>query len=280
MASRTFLSVFRAGLVTSVVFASGCGGVDDSGGRGGGISDAGQSAGGSITGGGLGGTPAGGSSSGDPSTGGVASTAGDSSGGGATAGGQAVETGGEPGTGGEGGEPSEATKGYTFDSDRASWEVRSTDPVSLAGVANLVWSFDDGNPQPGMLELIAPFSGSDQRVAIGVRLPAPVDLRGKTVRAYIRISFGVDGDLAAHPASAKIYVSSGSNDVHAEAGRSIDTTEAWTSVAFEASNPALIDTGSGEYDPSDIREIGIQLDTGGTSMTAQAAVDLIDTVSY
>jgi len=34
------------------------------------------------------------------------------------------------------------------------------------------------------------------------------------------------------------------------------------------------------FDPSDIREIGIQLDTSGTSTTAAPAVDLIDTVWY
>lgn len=56
-----------------------------------------------------------------------------------------------------------------------------------------------------------------------------------------------------------------------------------TSIVFDYKHPSYIDMSNpdaGAFDPADIRELGLQIDAGGTSTTAMPAVVLIDSVCY
>ena len=70
------------------------------------------------------------------------------------------------GAGGNGGSVA-ITKSWAFDSGLESWEVRATVPTALQGIVALVWSGDNGDPQPGMLQLVAPFDSAGQSVRVG-----------------------------------------------------------------------------------------------------------------
>jgi len=285
MALRSVSFLCCAGLATTIAFSSACDDESDrrdaAPGSSGNVAEAGQRAASEDSTGGIGGAaPDSSDSSGSGERASGGSTPAGASMGGSPAGEAGATLGGNSALSGAGGQPSEEAARYTFDSDRESWEVRYAEPANLADIANLVWSSNDGDPAPGMLELIAPFGGAAQNVGFGVVLPAPTDLRGKTIRARVQIHLGLDADLGAHPARAKIYVLSGSNNVHADTGRSIGQTGAWSSVALEVSAPAFVDTRSGSYDPGDIREIGVEIATDDATGTAMTGVVFVDTLTF
>jgi hypothetical protein len=173
------------------------------------------------------------------------------------------------------------TNGWPFDSDLQSWQLRSTIPTTLQGIVTLVWSGDDGDPEPGMLQLIAPFDSASQSALVGIAFAAPVDLTGKTVRAKIKVVYGLASDLGSTPAGAKIYVRSGVANVYADSGaQDLNAQGKWFDLSLNASAPTFLENGGSGYDASDIREIGIVIDTNSTAVTTTTAVVAIDTVFY
>jgi hypothetical protein len=237
---------------------------------------------------------------------GTTPTAGASSGGGASSTGGAPATGGGTsgstsiaGTGSSvGGSAAAATKSYNFDADLETWKVQYTSSGPLpgdAGTAPLIapgdvmasWNNMDGDPATpvGALQLNIPYSTASQYVGAGISLASKVDLTGKIIHANIKVvsGLGTAADLMTNPGGAKLYAKSGPGYVYA-AGTYTSVTVAgtWITITFDLADPSYVDktNDAGMFDPSDIREIGIQLDTSGTSTTAAPAVDLIDTVWY
>jgi hypothetical protein len=250
--------------------------------------------------------------SGDDSgaTGGTATggTATGSAGAVATAGGAGLAAGGATATGASGSTSIAGTSGastgttpsqsYTFDMDLQGWKVQYTSSGPLpgdAGTAPVIAPADvmislnntDGDPAtpPGALQLNIPYSTASQYVGAGISLPVKVDLTGKIITANVKVVSGLGTalDLMSNGGGAKLYVKSGAGYVYA-AGTytSVTVTGVWIPLTFDLSDPSYIDmtNDAGTFNPSDIREIGIQLDTGGMTTTAEPAVDLIDSVSY
>jgi hypothetical protein len=233
---------------------------------------------------------------------GTTPTAGASSGGATSTGGAPAAGGGTSGStsiaGTGGGSGAAVTKSYTFDMDVETWKVQYTSSGALpgdAGTAPLIapgdvmlsWNNMDGNPAtpPGAIQLNIPYSTASQYVGAGISLATKVDLTGKIIHANIKVvsGLGTAADLMSNPGGAKLYAKSGTGYVYA-AGTytNVTVTGAWIPITFDLSDPSYVDktNDAGSFDPSDIREIGIQLDTSGTSTTAEPAVDLIDTVWY
>ncbi len=232
-----------------------------------------------------------GGSAGTNSTAGNKSTAGTDSGGtdsgdaGATSTGQG---GADTGSG--------ITKSYTFDTGMEGFVVQDSsaamdvDPVLIADIM-LSHNDAEGEPDPGSLQLDIPYSAASQYVSTGVDIrpadmraltdPGP-DLSGKTVTAWVRIEsgYGEAEDLMNAPGNAKLYVKTGADYVYGSATVSnLTAIGVWLELTFEVDYPGY-KAATGTYDPTDVREIGIQFDTNMASTTAAPAVVLIDTISY
>jgi len=267
--------VFLALLATSVACGEKGGGDDDDD-TGGSSSTSGKGSGGSA---------------------GSNSTAGNKATGGSDTGGTDSGDAGTPATGEGGAEPgSTITKSYTFDEDVEEFVVSDSssavgvDPV-VKGDIVLGHNATEGEPDAGSLQMDIPFSTASQYVSAGVDIrpanmrattdPGP-DLSTKTITAWVRIEsgYGDETELMTAPGNAKLYVKTGADYVYGSA--TVDNLTAigvWLQLTFKVSQPGYM-AETGTYDPTDVREIGIQLDTNMASTTAAPAVVLIDTISY
>jgi hypothetical protein len=253
--------------------------------------------------GGTGGSPAsatGGASSGGAATssgGTTSATGGTTSAGGATAGGPSAGSGGA--SGGTG-----ITMTYSFDSDLQGWgfEYGSSGPLPGAdgGTAvvitkttpgmTVMWVPTGGDPAstPGALQANIPFTSASQYVGIGLTLGGAVsgqpklDLTGKVITANIKIvsQDGDPADLMTNPDGAKLYVKTGAGYVYASGDHVNAAVGLWTKLSLDMADPSMVDMTNGAFDATDVREIGVQLETSGTTKTAMSAVDLVDTISY
>jgi hypothetical protein len=220
----------------------------------------------------------------DDGTGGTSGTSGTGAGGTSMTGGSSGSA-----TGGTGG-GSMAMLRNGFDTGVESWIVEYTS--SGTGVAvidkstvTLAHNADDGEPDPGMLEGGIPYTAASQYVGFGINYATPVDMSTSMLTANVRIAEGLGDptDLMTNPGGAKLYAKSGAAYCYA-AGQYNNLTMigTWLNIRFDMTGaPDYEDPNCTEpFNPADIREIGVQFDTGGTSTTAQAAVVNIDTVMY
>jgi hypothetical protein len=236
--------------------------------------------------GGSSGSSTGGSSSGGTSTGGT-STGGTSTGG--------TSTGGTSGSGGS----STAELRYGFDSDEEGWIVQYTSsgtlldstaaPIIDKSTVVFEYSAEEGDPDPGALEATIPYETESQYVGFGVNIDEGVDLSTTTLSARVRIKEGLGdvADLMTNPGGAKLYVKTGMYYCYA-AGPVINMGDMphpigeWHTIQFNLTRqPNYVDPNCTDpFDPADVRELGIQFDTGSTTMTPQEAVVNIDTIRY
>jgi hypothetical protein len=213
---------------------------------------------------------------------------------GTSAGGASAGTTGVAGTGGG----TAVTKSYNFDADVETWKVQYTSSGVLPGDAGtapiiapadvmLSWFGTDGDPAtpPGAIQVNIPYTTASQYVGIGVSLAVGVDLTGKVITANVKVMSGLGSatDLMTNPGGAKLYAKSGAGYIYA-AGTytNVSVIGTWIPIRFDLTDPSFVDmtNDAGAFNPADIREIGIQFDTSGTSTTPQAAVDLVDSVAY
>jgi hypothetical protein len=214
-----------------------------------------------------------------------------------TLGGGGVSAGGTGGGGLTG-----ATKAYTFDNDLQAWLVQYTSAGmigagTMKGMAATAipktdvmasWTGTDGDPSTplGAMQLNIPYTSASQYVGVGISLSTKVDLTGKVITANVKVLSGLGdpADLMTNPGGAKLYVKSGPGYIYASGEyTNVTVIGSWIPITFDLSVPPsyeAVDPDGGVFDASDIREIGLQLDTGGTTTTATAAVDLIDSVQY
>ena len=223
--------------------------------------------------------------------------------GGATAtGGTVAGTAGSTSAAGTGGATMK-TKIYSFDADLEGWDFVFGSSGSLpgdAGTATVIkktdpgmavkWVATGGDPAstPGAMEVDIPFTSAAQYVGVGINLglaiasQAQLDLTGKTLTANVKLvsQAGDAADLMNNPDGAKLYAKSGMNYVYAAGPHLNATVGMWTTLTLDFSAPSSQDNTNGTFDASDIREIGVQLETSGTTTTAMAAVVLVDAIAY
>jgi hypothetical protein len=221
----------------------------------------------------------------DDESGGTASQAGTG-----TAGTTTASAGSSSGStsGGSGGSAASAMPVYTFDTDIQAFKIQDSsaatdvEPVPKADIM-LSFNADDGSPDPGSLQLDIPYSAASQYVSAGVNIDPPgVDLTGKTIKAMVKIvsGYGTEEDLMTAPGNAKLYVKTGANYVYASAAvANITSIGSWTAISFNTKLPDY-NADKNAYDPAEVLEIGVQMDTNSASTTAAPAVVLIDSISY
>jgi len=236
----------------------------------------------------------------DTGTGGGAGTAGAATGGGSgsATGGSAAGTGGATGTGGAmtvdasdgSGGP---IKTYSFTNDVEGWVIQYASsapntPLVDLSMTHLTHNATEGHPDPGSLQVEIPFTNAGQYLGVAVVLATtapPIDLRGRVVTAYVRILSGVQDptELATIPAGVSVYAKSVPGFVYAAGRTNLNHVMGdWTPVLFDPMNPSYEDktNDAGRFDPANVYELGLQLETGGTTTTATTGVIVIDTVSY
>ena len=114
-------------------------------------------------------------------------------------------------------------------------------------------------------------------MAVGVSLAVKANLASRILRANVKVVSGLADpqDLLKNPGGVTLYVRTGPAHVFA-VGRATKLTVigAWVSVYLDLDYPGFIDmtSAAATYDPSDVREIGIQLDTSATTTTPTPAV--------
>ena len=108
-------------------------------------------------------------------------------------------------------------------------------------------------------------------------------MTGRIITADIKLVDGVGDpdDLMTNPAGAKLYAKAGEAYVY-NAGyfESITVQGEWITISYDLADPGYEDAAAGTFDPTDIREIGVQFDTSGTSTSAQPGTWLLDNVSW
>jgi hypothetical protein len=134
----------------------------------------------------------------------------------------------------------------------------------------------DGSPTNGSAKLTIPFMNTQEELLFAKLFAPGVNLSGTTVSAKIKLDSGlITGPTDS--ATAFIALKSGPDYTWAP-GTSItlDPTAGWVtlSVVANAPSPGV----SPVYDPCDIREIDIIIDTGLTGMYRQAVMH-IDTIA-
>jgi hypothetical protein len=227
-----------------------------------------------------------GSGSGDEETGGSSSggTSSNSAGKTSTSAGNSSDAGtsSSGGTGNSGA----VTKTFSFDADVEKFIIQDSsaadgvEPVPKADV-KLSHNTDDGNPDPGSLQLDIPFGEASQYVSTGVNLDPGIDLTGKKLKAMVKIvsGYGTEEDIMTAPGNAKLYIKTGATYLYASASvANITSIGTWVAIEFDPEFPGY--QAEGELDLKDVKEIGIQMDTNSASMTATDAVVLIDSISY
>lgn len=239
----------------------------------------------------AGGAAAGGAAAGGAAAGGTEAVAGSPSAGESSGG---SSTAGMDGAGGSG-EPLV----YPFDTDLQTWKLEYTSsgtygppatpmtaPKILEADVGVAWTNMEGNPAtpPGAIKVSIPYATPSQYVGVGISLPVGVDLTDKIIRAKVKVLSGLGDpvDLMTNPGGAKLYVKTGVGYVYA-AGTftNLNVIGSWIAITFDLTAPSFVAMSeAGTFDPKDVREIGIQFDTGSTTTTPMPAVELIDSVTY
>lgn len=164
---------------------------------------------------------------------------------------------------------------WSFDYDTQAWAVRLTDPERLEADAFLDFESSNGDPEPGALLVNMPFDGSNQKIEFNVHPEESVDVSGRMFHARVRLVSGLSNDQSA-PGGIKMFAKSGDDYIYIS-GRWVYLTQigAWLDIELDPQNPEV---STGDFDPSDVREVGFELRTFSDTTQVSAAVLLVDDV--
>jgi hypothetical protein len=192
----------------------------------------------------------------------------------------AADTTSDAGT--DGGSDAGLVVDYTFDTSTQGWVLSNyADPnydnlgAPDSGVTPVLEiDTSDGNPNPGSLEVIAPFTGYNQYVDAIVNITPAINLAGRTLSAEARLVCGSfpSGGAKLHASTGSAYTYIGGTFVDA----SMFTPGTWVPLTLDLTSMQPVDGG---YDPTMVVQIGIQMITvapanasdGGDSGMADAA---------
>ena len=144
---------------------------------------------------------------------------------------------------------------------------------------------DEGNPEPGAFEATIPYDSVSQWVSFGINFPAGQDLTNRIISARVMVTgLGDATGLMTAPGGSKIYAKSGmeycyANGQYNNLGDGPHPLGQWQTIQFNLLRAPDFVAECMSFDPSDIREIGIQFDSSPTA-TPETAVVLIDDVTF
>jgi hypothetical protein len=231
-------------------------------------------------------------------SGGQTGSSGSGGSGGGTAGTSAGGTGGGSGGTGPTTEPL-----ILFDfpaaADVEGWQFAFADPIGLIpqqvaadageppveeGVATAEHdAMGDPTGNPGSVRLVLPFAGPSQKISFEGSVATNemgVDLTGHSISARIAVLSGYSTDPM-NPPGLKLYVKTGAAFFYADSGyQNIAPGSDWQTFSWgNVSNPQYpMPPYPADFDPTDVRQIGIEFDTGAAGSYSSATV-LLDTVA-
>jgi hypothetical protein len=152
-----------------------------------------------------------------------------------------------------------------------------SDPASgTTPPPTLSYDGTDGDPNPGSLEIVAPFSGANQYLGTfhSFGCTALHDWTGKILHARIKILNGTFAE------AALLYVGTntacttfaGAYGAYAALAR----TSCWQELTLDLENPA---THAAGYDPTSVYDFGVQFYTGAYGAGAGPVTFLVDSFS-
>jgi hypothetical protein len=168
----------------------------------------------------------------------------------------------------------------TFDADVENWAITYSEPEGLMTDSQIAHNAAEGDPAAGCLEVTVPYTAAEQKLFVSYTPATPLNMTGTTITAMVQLAAGLTTDPSA-PGGAKLYVKTGDDYVWADGGwNNLETAGAWLLITLDVSNPSGY-IASTDYDPSDVRELGIEFDTNTTAaLDYSTATIYIDTVEY
>jgi hypothetical protein len=104
-----------------------------------------------------------------------------------------------------------------------------------------------------------------------------VDLRGRTLRARVRLGSGLSNDPV-NPGGIKLFAKSGEGYSYASGPWTLLTAGAgWLDVTLDGDAPILVPD---QFDASSVRQIGVELRTFEDTQGVSTAVVYLDSLTY
>jgi len=164
-----------------------------------------------------------------------------------------------------------STEGFQLNVYHDTGNTNLGDPASGASPT---LSFDNlnGNPDPGCIEVVAPYTGPNQYVDIQKSMTTtPQDWTGKTLHVRIKV---VEGK---YPGGAQVYAITVPNQyVFGGTFTNVASNNNWQEFTVNLDNPMTQNSG---YDPAQVIIVGVQLNTGSAGASATTVRFNIDSFS-
>jgi len=165
---------------------------------------------------------------------------------------------------------------YTFDTDVQGWQLFATSPERLEASTQVGYDAQNGDQTPGVLELLAPFDGANQKIEVQASF-SPMDMQGRTLRARVRLENGLSSD-AQNPGGIKLFAKAGANYNYASGEWTyLRPGEGWVEVTLDCDAPILVPE---SFDASEVRQVGVELRTFNETTSVSPATVFMDAVSY
>lgn len=226
----------------------------------------------------------------------------DNAGGSGNAGGSTASTKPSGGAASEGGAPSTVstgvTKAWEFANDGENFlpsyakaflltdsatEDTAASAALLSGTT-VEWNMGEGYGKvPGFLEVGMPFAPTQstyQQVEVAALVTPSLDLSGKILHCYVKLVSGanVAGDTS-NVAGGKLVVKTGSAYTYAGGIYTNLVTGTWVDLSIDATTPDDVPSIT-EYNPAEVVQIAISVNTSGSATAAEPAVLHIDHCWY
>jgi hypothetical protein len=165
---------------------------------------------------------------------------------------------------------------YTFDSSIDPWQFYAASPTDLQSGTRLSYDSQNGDVSPGVLEVEAPFTAGNQKVEFQVTFGQGIDLRGRVLKARVRLGGGLSTDRV-NPGGIKFFAKAGASYGYASGAWTYLDSGSWMDVTLVGDAPILVPNG---FDASDVRQIGFELRTFTETTQVSKATVYIDSVTY
>jgi hypothetical protein len=129
-------------------------------------------------------------------------------------------------------------------------------------------------PVLGSVKLTIPFDGPSETLLFAQNMNS-LNMAGETVTAWIKLNSGLNTDAINTGSAFLVLKSTGSYNYAPGTAISLDSSAGWVQLSIDASNPPLPPAG---YDPCDVREIDVVIQTGAGGRYTTAVVH-IDTIT-
>ncbi len=165
-----------------------------------------------------------------------------------------------------------ATEGFQLNVYHDTGAKNLGDPASGGETPTLSFDSSTGNPDPGCLKVVAPYTGPNQYVDIQKSMTTtPQDWSGKTLHVRIKV---VDGT---YPGGAQVYAITVPNQyVFGGTFTNVANNHNWQEFTVNLDSPMTENSG---YDPAQVIIVGVQLNTGSAGSTATTVTFNIDSFS-